>query len=126
MPFCRYCGKELNAGEVCACRQQPAPPQSPQTYAPQPGQVVYVQTAVTKISTGGIIGMIVGILLMLGGAGSLIYGIMSNADLINRARSFFTGANKNPGTVFIIIGIVALVIGLIVTIIAATRKKRIY
>ena len=67
--------------------------------------------------------LVLGILLLLGGAGSLIWGFMQNNNAEAQLRSLLSSGQMDPGTIFIIVGAVCAVLGLILTIIGATKKK---
>ena len=67
--------------------------------------------------------LIFGIILLLGGAGSLIYGFIQNNSVQAQLSALFSSGSVNPGTIFIIAGAVAAVLGLIFIIIGATKKK---
>ena len=65
--------------------------------------------------------LIGGIILIIAGAVSAIYGITLNNDLESQMQSLFMSGSTNPGTVWIIVGLVAAVIDVIL---AVRAKKR--
>ena len=68
---------------------------------------------------GGSIMLIIGIILLLAGSGSLIYGITQNNSGSAQWKSLLSSGSTNPGTVFIVIGAIAAVVGLVLVIIGA-------
>ncbi len=67
--------------------------------------------------------IVFGILLILAGAGGVIYGVMQNNDGMAQLSSLLQSGSLNPGTIFIIAGAAVALIGLILTIVGATRKR---
>ncbi|MBR0156379.1 MAG: hypothetical protein IJM20_02540 [Clostridia bacterium] len=67
--------------------------------------------------------IVFGILLILAGAGGVIYGVMQNNDGMAQLSSLLQSGSMNPGTIFIIAGAAVALIGLILTIVGATRKR---
>ena len=65
--------------------------------------------------------LILGIILMVAGLGSAIYGIIDHNSLTNQISSALGGSSS--GTIFIIIGVVALVAGIALTVIGARKKN---
>lgn len=57
--------------------------------------------------------LIIGIILAAAGAGSLIYGITQNNSASAQLSSLLGSGSTNPGTVYIVIGVIAVVIGII-------------
>jgi len=55
-----------------------------------------------------------GIILAIAGAGSLIYGIVLNNDINAQMNSVIMAGKTNPGTIWIVIGIIAIIVGIIV------------
>lgn len=66
--------------------------------------------------------IIVGIILMLGGIGSSIYGIMLVTNPLMQLASAF-GA-FNPGIVWLIVGIVVLVVGIVLLALGIKKNKK--
>lgn len=64
---------------------------------------------------------IVGIICIVAGVISAIYGISMNNSIEAQLTSLFSSGNANPGTMWIIIGVIAVVIGIVLLI--AGRKK---
>ncbi|WP_167957880.1 DUF3185 family protein [Anaerosporobacter faecicola] len=56
---------------------------------------------------------LLGILFLLVGAGLAIYGYSLNNSVEAQLESFFSNGSTNPGTIFIIIGIVVAVLGIV-------------
>jgi len=68
--------------------------------------------------------LIIGIIMMLGGVGCLVYGFMQNNNIEAQFSSLLSSGSMNPGTIFIIIGAVVAVIGLILVIVGAAKKSK--
>lgn len=70
--------------------------------------------------------IIVGILLIAAGGASAIYGVTQNNSWEAQLSSLFSRGSSDPGTVWIIIGTLAVVVGLVLLIagIAKTRAKK--
>lgn len=66
---------------------------------------------------------ILGILLAVLGAGSLVYGFAQNNSLEAQFTSFFSSGAVNPGTTWIIIGAAAAVLGIVLMIIGKRRRS---
>lgn len=66
--------------------------------------------------------LVIGLILVLGGLGSLIYGFMQNNSLEAQVASFLSSGTTNPGTMFIVIGVVAVLLGIVLMIISRRRK----
>lgn len=54
----------------------------------------------------------IGILLMLVGGGAAIYGLQLNNSVEAQLNSLFGSGSANPGTVWIVVGIIVAAIGL--------------
>ena len=54
-----------------------------------------------------------GVLYLLAGAGSIIYGFLQNNDVKNHMNSLFTNGSLGSGDGFIIVGGVVAVLGLV-------------
>ena len=67
--------------------------------------------------------VIIGVILMVLGIGSAVFGYMQNNSLEAQFTSLFKNGTVNPGTTWIVIGISALVIGIILLIIGLRKKK---
>lgn len=67
--------------------------------------------------------MILGVILLVLGAVSVGYGYMHNNSLEAQLTSLFSSGTANPGTIFIIIGVVVAVIGGLVCIRAIKRNR---
>ncbi len=68
--------------------------------------------------------LVIGILLVLAGAGSTIFGIVQNNDLERQMESIFESGTANPGTVWIVVGAVALVVGIILLVVNFKKTKK--
>lgn len=64
---------------------------------------------------------ILGIILAIAGAGSLIYGILQNNSVEAQLSSLFSSGSVDPGTLWIIVGVIAAVIGIVLLV--AGKKK---
>lgn len=69
--------------------------------------------------------IIIGLILFFGGCYSLYYGITQNNSLEAQLSSLFSGAT-NPGTIFVVLGAIALVIGIALFIwgVASNSKNK--
>lgn len=67
--------------------------------------------------------VIIGVILMVLGVGSAVFGFMQNNSLEAQLTSIFSSGRANPGTTWIVIGIAALVVGIILMIIGLRKKK---
>jgi len=67
--------------------------------------------------------IILGIILVFAGVGSTIFGVTQNNSLEAQLTSFFSSGTTNPGTIWIIIGVVAIVLGIVLIIASLLRKK---
>jgi hypothetical protein len=65
---------------------------------------------------------ILGIILALLGAGSLVFGFIQNNSLEAQFTSFISSGSVDPGTLWIIIGAVAAVLGIILIVIGKRRS----
>lgn len=63
-----------------------------------------------------------GVILLIGGSISLIYGILQNNSGSAQLNSLLTNGSANPGTVFIVIGAIAVVAGLLMIILGSLSK----
>ena len=57
--------------------------------------------------------IVIGIILILTGGGCWIYGDSLNNDYEEQIRSVWNVGKTNPGSIFVIIGIIAVIIGAI-------------
>lgn len=67
--------------------------------------------------------VIIGIILMVAGAISAIYGVTQNSSLEAQLVSFLSSGSVNPGTPWIVIGVIALLVGLVLLIMGLRKKK---
>lgn len=63
-----------------------------------------------------------GLLLTVAGLGSAVYGIYQNNDLESQLTSIFSSGTANPGTIWIIGGVVGIALGVILMIIGKKRS----
>ncbi len=63
-----------------------------------------------------------GIILIIAGAGSAIYGFISNNSWESQLSSLLSSGSVNPGTLWIIIGVVAIIIGIILTVVSSKKR----
>lgn len=64
-----------------------------------------------------------GIVLLILGAISTIAGITVNNDLEIQLEHFWNTGRTNPGTVWIVLGVVALAVGIVLLILGITKKN---
>lgn len=64
---------------------------------------------------------ILGIILIIAGIGCAGYGYMQNNSLEAQFTSIMSSGTANPGTMFIVIGVILLVVGIILCVVG--RKK---
>jgi RNA polymerase subunit RPABC4/transcription elongation factor Spt4 len=57
-----------------------------------------------------------GIILVIAGLISVFYGNNQNNSLEAQINSFFESGSKNPGTIFIILGVIGIIIGIVLII----------
>ncbi len=67
--------------------------------------------------------LVLSIILIVAGAGSLIFGYTQNNSLERQLETLFSTGNSNPGTTWIIIGAIAAVVGVILLIASMSKKK---
>ena len=67
---------------------------------------------------------IIGVILMLLGAGGAYYGYNQNNNMEAQLESIFSSGSKDPGTIFIIAGAAVAVIGLVLLIAGVAKKRR--
>lgn len=67
--------------------------------------------------------VIAGVILLVLGLGSLIFGLIQNNSLEAQLMSFLSSGSGNPGTIWIIIGAVVAVVGIAVLVIGLKKKK---
>jgi len=67
---------------------------------------------------------IIGVLLMIAGLISTIYGYQMNNSVEAQLNAIFSSGQTNPGMPFIIAGIAALVIGAILLVMGYTKKGK--
>lgn len=63
-----------------------------------------------------------GVFLLIGGSVSLIYGILQNNSGSAQVNSLLSSGSVNPGTVFIVIGAIAVISGLLMIILGSLSK----
>lgn len=65
-----------------------------------------------------------GIILIVGGAISAIYGFISNNSLVAQFSSLLSSGSVNPGTIWIVIGVVAIILGIILAVVGSKKKTQ--
>ena len=65
---------------------------------------------------------IAGAILIALGIGSTIYGFYLNNSMEAQLNSLFNSGNVDPGTVWIVVGIIALVIGIVLLFLGISKK----
>lgn len=68
--------------------------------------------------------IILGIILILAGAASYLYGNALNRDIEAQLTALFSTGSLNSGNPFIYAGIAIFVIGLLIMIIGIVRKQK--
>ena len=66
---------------------------------------------------------ILGIILIVAGAVSVLYGIMQNNSLEAQLTSLFSSGKTNPGTIWIVIGIIAVVVGIVLMVLNSKKNS---
>lgn len=66
--------------------------------------------------------IVIGTILLIAGIGSTIMGFYMNNSLEAQMNALFSSGNVDPGTPWIIAGVGALIVGLILLIIGLTRR----
>lgn len=67
--------------------------------------------------------IIAGTILIALGIGSTIYGFYLNNSMEAQLNALFSSGNVDPGTGWIVIGIIALVIGIVLLVVGMTKKS---
>lgn len=68
--------------------------------------------------------LVLSVILMLAGCASLAYGIIQNNDVEKQLESLFEKGSVNPGNVWIAIGAIALVIGIVLLIFHFVKRQK--
>lgn len=66
--------------------------------------------------------LICGALLLAAGLASIIYGYILNNDYGAQVSAIFTSGSANPGTIWIIIGIVWFAVGAVLLAVILSKK----
>lgn len=66
----------------------------------------------------------VGVIMMIIGAAGCFYGITQNNSFEAQLNSFFSSGTTNPGTPFVVGGVLLLLIGLVLLIAGCVRKSK--
>lgn len=64
-----------------------------------------------------------GIFMLIGGIISAIYGVYLNNDVSSQLESFFSSGNTNPGDIFLYIGIIVAVLGVVFIFIGSVKNS---
>ncbi len=64
-----------------------------------------------------------GIILIVFGAIFALLGLLANDTPIIKLLSFLVGGGENPGTAFIILGIILIIAGIVLVVLANKKKK---
>lgn len=67
---------------------------------------------------------IFGILALIAGIAAAGYGIMQNNSIEAQFESIIRNGSTDPGNTFIIIGVIAAIVGIILIIVAQSKKKQ--
>lgn len=68
--------------------------------------------------------LILGIIFIIAGGISAIYGNSMNSSLERQLTTLFESGTYNSGTPFIIAGVLAIVLGIILVIVSLVRRSR--
>lgn len=68
--------------------------------------------------------IIIGVILILAGLSSTVYGYMQNNNIDTQMMSIFSSGNANPGTMWIILGVVVIVIGVLLVYGGLKKKNK--
>lgn len=68
--------------------------------------------------------VLIGLIAIVAGVVSALYGNAQNNDMSAQFKSFLSSGNTNPGDPFLYIGIAVAVIGVILLIVGLTKKKK--
>lgn len=68
--------------------------------------------------------IIVGIILILAGGASAVYGVTQNNSWEAQLSSLFNSGSSDPGTMWIIIGAIAFVVGLVLLIAGISKTQK--
>ena len=66
-----------------------------------------------------------GVIFVVSGIASIIYGVNQNNSLSSQLSSLFKSGSTNPGTIYIILGVVIIAIGLTIGYIGYTKNSKI-
>lgn len=68
--------------------------------------------------------LVVSVILIVLGIGSTIYGFYLNNSVEAQLNALFSSGNVDPGTAWIVVGVIALVIGIILLIVGLNKNKQ--
>ena len=63
------------------------------------------------------------IILIVAGVISAIYGNSLNNSIEAQLKSVFSNGSANPGNIWLILGVIAIIIGIILLVVALKKKK---
>ena len=67
--------------------------------------------------------MVAGIVLLICGGVSLLYGLIQNSSLQAQLMSALGSGTLNPGTPFMVVGAIAAAVGIVLMVLASRKKK---
>lgn len=67
---------------------------------------------------------VLGIVCIVLGGIAAVFGYMQNNSLESQLSSLFTSGAINPGTPFIVIGIVAVILGVVLCVLGSRKKPQ--
>ena len=63
-------------------------------------------------------------ILVLAGFGSIVHGVNLNNNILSQVQSLFSSGSKNPGTTWIIVGVLGIIVGLIMAFCGYKKRNR--
>ena len=68
--------------------------------------------------------LIIGAILLIAGTAGLIYGITQNNSVTAQWSALLSSGSANPGTIYIIIGVIVAIIGLVLLVLGLLNRTR--